>query len=91
VLGLVFVLLIVLLGINRGLRIYQNSGKPEVRLFAMIAILGLTTYWLHGFLNIFLDTDKLSVPVWAYFAVIVALDIYHYQNEDKMDVNKTED
>lgn len=91
VLGLVFVLLIVLLGINRGMRIYQNSGKPEVRLFAMIAILGLTTYWLHGFLNIFLDTDKLSVPVWAYFAVIVALDIYHFQQEDKKDVKKAED
>lgn len=88
VLGLVYVLLIVFIGLNRGLRIYQRSDNPEVRLFAMIALLGLTTYWIHGFLNIFLDTDKLSVPVWAYFAIIVALDIYHSDNKKEQKEQK---
>lgn len=91
ILGLAFILLLILLGINRGLRIYQQSKIPEVRLFSLVAILGLTTYWIHGFLNIFLDTDKLSVPVWAYFAVIVALDIYHFQREENTNVNKVDD
>jgi hypothetical protein len=31
----------------------------------------------HGFLNNFLDTDKLSVPFWGFTAIIVALDVYH--------------
>jgi hypothetical protein len=32
---------------------------------------------VHGLLNNFLDTDKASVPVWGFMAIIVALDIYH--------------
>ena len=42
-----------------------------------MAMLGLVTYFSHGFLNNFLDTDKLSVPVWGFIAILVALDIYH--------------
>nr|NQU89023.1 hypothetical protein [Bacteroidota bacterium] len=40
-------------------------------------MLGIVTYFIHGLLNNFLDTDKASVPVWGFFAIIVALDIYH--------------
>jgi hypothetical protein len=39
-------------------------------------ILGLITYYIHGILNNFLDTDKASAPFWGYTAIIVALDIY---------------
>ena len=43
-------------------------------------LLGLISYFTHGILNNFLDTDKLAVPVWAFVAMIVSLDIY--QNDD---------
>jgi hypothetical protein len=47
-----------------------------LRLFVLSALVGLVTYYFHGFLNNFLDTDKLSVPFWGFTAMIVALDIY---------------
>jgi hypothetical protein len=43
-------------------------------------ILGLITYFVHGFLNNFLDTDKASVPVWGFAAAIVAIQLYHSKN-----------
>jgi hypothetical protein len=49
----------------------------------MMALLGLITYFTHGFLNNFLDTDKLSVPFWGFVAIIVALDVYHLTDEEK--------
>jgi hypothetical protein len=35
------------------------------------------TYFIHGVLNNYLDTDKASVPFWGFIAVLVAIDIYH--------------
>jgi len=40
------------------------------------ALLGLVTYYVHGVMNNFLDTDKASVPFWGFTAVIVVLDLY---------------
>jgi hypothetical protein len=37
--------------------------------------LALVSYYIHGFLNNFLDTDKLSVLVWAAMAVIAVCDL----------------
>ena len=47
----------------------------------MACILGLVTYFSHGLLNNFLDMDKASVPIWAFVALIVVLDINHKKNE----------
>jgi hypothetical protein len=46
------------------------------------AFLGLVTYYLHGGLNNFLDTDKASVPFWAFTAIIVLFDL-KYPAPDK--------
>ena len=45
-----------------------------------MALLGLITYWVHGFLNNFLDIEKASGPVWTFCAVLVSLDLY-YKNK----------
>jgi hypothetical protein len=37
--------------------------------------LALITYFVHGTLNNFLDTDKLSLPFWGAFAVIMMLNV----------------
>jgi hypothetical protein len=42
---------------------------------ALVVILGLTTYYIHGVLNNFLDTDKMSALFWGFTAAIVALDL----------------
>lgn len=88
VLGIVYVFLLAFVGLNRAVIVYRKSKNKEVRMMALAALLGLTTYWIHGFLNIFLDTDKLSVPVWGYLAVIVALDLYHRDRPPEDEENK---
>ena len=40
-----------------------------------VAFLGLITYYLHGFLNNFLDMDKASAPFWGFTAMIAVLAI----------------
>ncbi|MFI5219879.1 MAG: O-antigen ligase family protein [Bacteroidia bacterium] len=54
----------------------QNRGG---KIIAIGIVLGLTTYWVHGFLNYFLDTDKASVPFWGFIAILTALQAYHNQ------------
>lgn len=40
--------------------------------FVLGLLLGLITYFVHGFLNNFLDSDKIAIPVWGFVAIIVA-------------------
>ena len=37
-------------------------------------ILSLSTYFIHAFLNNFLDTDKAAVPIWGICAMVIALE-----------------
>jgi hypothetical protein len=48
----------------------------------LAALAGLVTYYIHGLLNNFLDTDKISVPFWGFTAMIVAIDIISRKKED---------
>jgi O-antigen ligase len=84
VFGMLTIIVIFILVIITGLRVYKKSQNKEVKMFAMISLLGLITYFMHGFLNNFLDTDKASVPVWGFMAIIVALDIY-YKDTDSIE------
>ncbi len=77
VLGLVGVLLIMIFSVYTALKVHKYALDKEVRLLALITLLALVTYFTHGMLNNFLDTDKASVPVWGFLAMIVALDLYH--------------
>lgn len=65
-----------------GSKVYRNAYSPKVRRLAIGVLLGLITYFLHGFLNNFLDTDKASLPFWSMIAILVALNVYH-MNEGK--------
>ena len=77
--GLPGVLLVVALFLTTfatGVRVYRTARNPEVRRMALAFTLSLLTYYIHGVFNNFLDTDKLSVPFWAFTAAVVALDVY---------------
>lgn len=82
--GMLIIILLVIYFIITGLKVYKYGNK-EVKTLGLIALLGLVTYFSHGFLNNFLDTDKLSVPVWGFIAILVALDTYHLNPENKED------
>jgi hypothetical protein len=61
--------------------LYQRLPAGEMRLLVTIMLLGLTTYFLHGVLNNYLDTDKASIPVWGFIAGIVAIDMKRRNGE----------
>ena len=79
--GMLLVILLMIFVIYTGLRVYRR-GDREVKFLSMMATLGLVTYYAHGVLNNFLDSDKLSVPFWGFIAIIVALDTYHIDEEE---------
>jgi len=77
------VLILVSVVIYTGIKVYIKTKDREVKFLSMMALLGLITYFAHGFLNNFLDTDKLSVPFWGFIAILVALDVYHLTDSEK--------
>lgn len=91
VLGMVTFTIVVLLTFFTGLRVFYRSVDYEVKLISLSVLLGLVTYYLHGFLNNFLDQDKASAPFWGFTAIIVILDLYHRRDkEQKAVANKGE-
>jgi len=77
VLGMITFIIVVITIMITGLRVYKRSRSPQVKLLSLTILLGLFSYFIHGLLNNFLDSDKASVPFWAFVAMLVALDIYH--------------
>ena len=74
--GVALVALLFLTTFATGVRVYRTAKDPHTARMALAFTLSLLTYYIHGIFNNFLDTDKLSVPFWAFTAVIVALDVY---------------
>lgn len=56
---------------------YNRIANREVKLILISTFLGLVTYFTHGALNNFLDSDKASVPFWGFIAITVACDVYY--------------
>ena len=80
VLGFVAIITIVTTTLFTGIRVYKKLPDGELRVIAISAVLGLITYYIHGGLNNFLDTDKISAPFWCFTAIIVVLDVYYVKN-----------
>ena len=59
-----------------------------VRRLSLTATIALITYFIHGTMNNFLDTDKLSLPYWGLFALIVVLNTCYMEDELKIENGK---
>lgn len=79
--GAISVLVIVFLTITTGVRVYYKMPTRELKIIAMATLMGLITYWAHGFLNSFLEMDKAACPVWGFSALLVVLDQYFVKTE----------
>lgn len=77
VFGLISILFVIGATLTTGVRVYYTSQRRSIKVFSIAVLVGLTSYYFHGFLNNFLDTDKISVLFWGYTAMLVAMDIYH--------------
>jgi O-antigen ligase len=80
IVGMLSLMLVVFIAFRTGYRVYHQTNSKQIKQFTLFLILGLSTYFIHGFLNNFLDTDKASVPVWGFIAMLVAIDVYHKEN-----------
>lgn len=69
-----------------GIDLYQRwpSEDKEVRTIIMACIIALCSYFIHAFLNNYLDTDKAAVPVWSICAIFVALRYRLKMNDTKL-------
>jgi O-antigen ligase len=80
VLGLLAVLLLLATFLRTGAAVLPHYREKSASFaadywLAVAAATGLVTYFTHGVLNNFLDTDKASAPVWGFAALLVALDL----------------
>ncbi len=78
--GMLSVLLIIITTIYTGVRVHLHAKSRKIRILSLGVLIGLVTYYIHGVLNNFLDTDKASALFWGFTAMIVAMDIYHSKN-----------
>ena len=74
-LGLIFVLSLLGMTLHLGFKLYHSDLKSDDRLLSLGVFLGLVTYFVHGVLNNYLDTDKASAPFWGFIAMLVVFDL----------------
>ncbi len=67
--------LVLFFALYRGFSLIPKVSNREYRNLMVACMIGLITYVFHGFLNNFLDADKIAVLFWGYIAVIVAMDM----------------
>lgn len=46
----------------------------RMRTILLAMIMSLVTYFVHGILNNYLDTDKAAVPIWTFCAIFIVLE-----------------
>lgn len=74
VFGLLSFVLIAISGMATGIKVYRRSVKKSRKLLILGMVIALFTYFVHGLLNNFLDTDKASALFWGFLAAFVAID-----------------
>lgn len=76
VLGALGYILIIVFALTTGLGSLSKIADKRYRRINIACVIGLITYVFHGFLNNFLDADKIAAPFWGFIAVIVAINIH---------------
>ena len=82
VLGLLTFLGLIISVIAVAVNAYARVQNSRLKSLIRVALLGLITYFLHGFLNNFLDMDKASAPFWGFFALLASISVKSKAVED---------
>jgi putative inorganic carbon (HCO3(-)) transporter len=77
VLGILGMLAMLIYIIWFGYKLAYRNYEKDIKLLTLGLFFGLITYLVHGFLNNFLDTDKLSLPFWGFLGILVCIDLYY--------------
>jgi hypothetical protein len=79
--GMIMVIVLLFAVSNMAFRLFYSINDFEIKLLIAMVYLGLITYFTHGVLNNYLDTDKASIPFWGFIAILVAIDLYHKKQQ----------
>lgn len=87
--GGLIVVILVLAVMFLGYRLVYTVKDKSIKILVISILMGTSTYFVHGVLNNFLDTDKASVPFWGFLAIMVCIDLYYKdqqitQKEEKL-------
>ncbi len=75
--GMLLMILLVIVFFYKASTLYIHTSDPALKRLIMMLLLGMVTYFTHGILNNYLDTDKASIPIWGFMAIIVSLDLFY--------------
>ena len=74
-LGMLIIIVLVFGVIIIGIKTIWTTDDNAVKYYSTMTVLALTSYFVHGILNNFLDTDKLAIPVFGAMAIVVACNV----------------
>lgn len=83
VLGTISFVLVGIISLVTGFKVYNRIQEKQLKIVLLTSMVALITYFIHGFLNNFLDTDKASSLFWGFIAIIVSLDIYYKEGKKR--------
>ncbi|MBX7050631.1 MAG: O-antigen ligase family protein [Flavobacteriales bacterium] len=81
--GTILVLVLLYTISSLSFRLFYQLDDFHLKTIVASVYLGLMTYFIHGVLNNYLDTDKASIPFWGFMAILVAIDIYHTKKPEQ--------
>ena len=73
ILGLIFIMGIVFTFFYYSGKFYINSNHKQTKGITLMIIVSLATYFAHGILNNYLDTDKASILVWGLMSLFICI------------------
>ena len=82
IMGSLLVVALVVVTVYCGIKTYRRCKNKTAKVLVLGATLAFISYFVHGFLNNFLDTDKLAIPVWSLAALIAAIDVFYADKEE---------
>ena len=72
--GFITFLFFVSMMFYKGIMLYYRVEDREEKILVLSMILALSTYFIHAFLNNYLDTDKAAVPIFGICAMFIAME-----------------
>ena len=87
--GSLLVVALVVVTVYCGLTTYKRCKNKKAKVLVLGSTLAFISYFVHGFLNNFMDTDKLAVPVWSLAALIAAIDVF-YADKDEFEATSSD-
>lgn len=81
--GFVLHVLLYIFVVYKGIECYRLTTDRRNKIIALMALLGFSTYVIHGVFNGFMDEDKMASLVFVSFAVIVYLDVERHKPQQE--------